>query len=40
MVDLLKMMYADGLIDEAYLNALVLKGRITQEEKQQIINKE
>ena len=40
MINFLKIQWKLGKIDEAYLDALVSKGRITQEQKLIIINGE
>lgn len=38
MFEFLKIQYILGSVDETYLNKMVEKGRITEEEKQQIMS--
>lgn len=40
MFEFLKIQYKLGRIDEVYLDTMVVKGRITEEQKQLIINQE
>ena len=40
MLDFLKIQYKLGTIDETYLDKMVAKGRITEEEKNLILTKE